>query len=141
MFHLRYLEVETRLHLGQVQTQLEGAKLQTKFHLRIPMKRRKSNNYLGRTKTWTNFCGCFFHRAKKKIVLDLRRTKSTENLQATEKSEATEDLEGGLTKQDMEDLPEKPEKEPEKPTETEEKVEIPEVVKVRLDRYQTSVSK
>ena len=33
-------------------------------------------------------------RAKKKIVLDLRRTKSTENLQAPDRSEATEDLGG-----------------------------------------------
>ena len=36
---------------------------------------------------------CFL-RAKKKIVLDLRRTKSTENLQAPDRSEATEDLGG-----------------------------------------------
>ena len=35
-----------------------------------------------------------FFRAKKKIVLDLRRTKSTENLQAPDRSEATEDLGG-----------------------------------------------
>ena len=35
-----------------------------------------------------------FSSAKKKIVLDLRRTKSTENLQAPDKSEATEDLGG-----------------------------------------------
>ena len=36
----------------------------------------------------------WFFRAKKKIVLDLRRTKSTENLQAPDRSEATEDLGG-----------------------------------------------
>ena len=35
-----------------------------------------------------------YFRAKKKIVLDLRRTKSTENLQAPDRSEATEDLGG-----------------------------------------------
>ena len=36
----------------------------------------------------------YIFRAKKKIVLDLRRTKSTENLQAPDRSEATEDLGG-----------------------------------------------
>ena len=55
----------------------------------------------------------------------MRRTKSTENLQATEKSEATEDLEG-LSKQDMgsaHDLSEKPaeEQQEETPMEQEEK--------------------
>ena len=41
----------------------------------------------------THFLNSNF-RAKKKIVLDLRRTKSTENLQAPDRSEATEDLGG-----------------------------------------------
>ena len=49
--------------------------------------------------------------AKKKIVLDLRRTKSTENLQATEKSEATEDIESKQELEEVVDLSEKPSEE------------------------------
>ena len=52
-----------------------------KFHILV----RSTRNEL-HLSTWLNF------RAKKKIVLDLRRTKSTENMQTNEKSEVTDDL-------------------------------------------------
>merc|ERR1719362_520616 len=58
-------------------------------------------------------------RQKKKIVLDLRRTKSTENLQAPDRSEATEDLGGSGM-----DLSDKQQIEPEEPSTTHDEVKI-----------------
>lgn len=64
--------------------------------------------------------------AKKKIVLDLRRTKSTENMQTNEKSEVTDELDPKTDLGSQMDLSEKPieekeeeeEKKPQEPPET-----------------------
>lgn len=90
-----------------------------KFHLLV----RSTQNEL-HLSTWLNF------RAKKKIVLDLRRTKSTENMQTNEKSEVTDDLDPKTDLGSQMDLSEKPIEEKEEEVEKEIKPEEPPETKV-----------